>query len=143
MTRPVLTLLALLLICPAVYGQDHKKAVEDRVDKMVADQHARETGTVQAIQMVQARILAWITLRYGAESANTIVSSARTTQRKFTQESKKSLIAQVKKKFPPSLSREKAIEAIDKALSLMSESADFHFDDLESMIRHVEEKRLE
>ena len=142
MTRPVLTLLALLLICPAVYGQDHEKAVEDRVDKAVAEQHAREAGTVQAIQLIQTRILAWIALTEGAESANAIVSTARIAQRKSTQESKRSLIAEVKKKFPPSLSREKLFEEIDKTLSLMSESIYSYLDDLEAMIRHVKEQRL-
>ena len=142
MTRPVVTLLALLLICPAVYAQDYKRTVEDRVNKNRRDQHAREAGTVQAIQLIQTRILAWIALTEGAESANAIVSTARIAQLKSTQESKRSLIAEVKKKFPPSLSREKAIEEIDKALSLIHESIYSYLDDMEAVIRHVEDQRF-
>lgn len=57
MLRLALTLLALLLICPATYGQDPIRRL---------DEETRTTGQLQAIRMVQARILAWIALKDGA-----------------------------------------------------------------------------
>lgn len=41
------------------------------------------------------------------------------------------------------LSRKEALKAIDDTTRIMGEGAYSHFDDLESMIRRVEGKRLE
>ena len=73
MLRPALALLALLLFCPAVYGQDHKQLEIEVTDQQLH----RLWGKVRAARTMQLFMLAHIANRDGIQAAKTILSMAK------------------------------------------------------------------